>query len=268
MEDKMERELPKYYVGNSWFTVDVMKDELREVNRSDNVISFKDMAYEGKWYEFWYDAQARNIARHFPDIDDSFHRIRLPPLSVLDPEGLAQMAGVKLNELKGKTDTELLTDPLALERRRNGELPVVGLAGHDFEVDWKNRVLRDTTDNRNIINLYTVSGNAHGQQISFYLDTISARRVYLPAAPTVLPKDVVLITLPNEIQLDPLGVARGLGLDDFYFMRKYPLRMRHVPVVTQLKDTLLPEMVRRNQIEKEMGLQRDRPKKDRSNRLR
>ncbi len=250
----MKRGLPKYYLENCWFTVDVMKDELRQVDRPDNTISFKDMTYEGKWYQFWYDQQTHNIARHFPGIDDLFALVRLPPLTVLDPEGMAKLSGLNEAEIRGRTDTELLTDPGMLERRRNGELPVIHVGGHDFEIDWNERVLRHVHDSRKIINLRSVPSSSEGKEIDFYFHTGSGERIYLPAAPTRLPENVVLVTLPNEIHLDPLGVARSLGLDDLYFMRKYPLQMRHVARVTQLKDTALPEIVRRNQIEKEIAI--------------
>jgi len=263
----MTRELPKYYIENSWFTVDVMKDEIRQVNNPNNTISFKDMTYEGKWYEFWYDRQTDNIAKHFPGVDDLFTLVRLPPLTVLDPERMAQLVGMTPGELKGKTDTELLTDPGMLKRRRNGELPVIHIAGHDFEIDWNERVIRHVHDNQNIINLRSVPGDAARKEINFYLHTENSHRVYLPATPTTLPENLVLITLPNEIQLDPLGVARGLGMDDLYFMRKYPLQMRHIAQVTQLKDTALPEIVRRNQIEKEIGAKEQKPIKRKGQRL-
>jgi hypothetical protein len=51
---------------------------------------------------------------------------------VLDPVGMAAKYNLPLDSLDRKTDYDIIVDNELVQKRLNGFLPVIDIAGHDF----------------------------------------------------------------------------------------------------------------------------------------
>lgn len=88
----MKRQLPIVDIAGTPFYVDVLQDELRQQDDSDNRIPFHvfDQIEEG--YTFLYDKERKNVPegrKRLTRMEPHFIWITLPALMELDPEGIA-----------------------------------------------------------------------------------------------------------------------------------------------------------------------------------
>jgi hypothetical protein len=141
----------------------------------------------------------------------------------------------------GSTKEELLS------KRLEGTMPVVDLAGDDFTVAWKDKELMLEHGSGSKINLADLPLDADAQNyLCFYhLPTKSA--VVIPEDITKIPDDIVLLKIPHEFFLDPVGAARQYGLEDTFLLKQYPLREKIKAEVIAVEASGLPELVKSNQ---------------------
>jgi hypothetical protein len=88
----MARKLPEYTIGGTLFTVDARIYEFRETAAPWNKISMDDF-WEKAATHILFDTQAKNIytgATHVSDRPEHVKIIIVPPLTELDPIGLAR----------------------------------------------------------------------------------------------------------------------------------------------------------------------------------
>jgi hypothetical protein len=108
------RELPTIKFGNNDFTVDVQLEEFRETKAPWNRISMDDLYDDGSSYKFLYDQNTNNTYTEQADINslpDHVKLITVPPLTELDPVGMARVMGLDDNAfLKKPEDEKAYTD--------------------------------------------------------------------------------------------------------------------------------------------------------------
>lgn len=61
-----------------------------------------------------------------------------------------------------------------------------------------------------------------------------------------LPKNVVVVEIPVEAKLDPVGAAHVLGADIKEFVKENPIQIELTAVVKPLSQSMLTELVRQN----------------------
>lgn len=134
-----------------------------------------------------------------------------------------------------------------LARRLAGELPQIDIAGTAFVVDWQQKELRAADDASKKISLeYMPMDEDRKHYICFYhLPSMSV--VIIDDTITSLPEDTVMLQIPNQLALDPVGVAREYGLKDTAVLQTYPLQASLKATVVPLAETGLPDFIRRNQ---------------------
>jgi len=63
---------------------------------------------------------------------------------------------------------------------------------------------------------------------------------------TSLPQNVIMIQIPAEIRLDPVGIARLHGLNEKAILSKHPYHSQQHATVIFLANTNLPEIIEQN----------------------
>jgi len=98
----MERQLPRVDIKGTAFYLDVVREELRQMDKVENAIPFNVFELNGNGYTFLYDTllkcavEDKNI---FMENDGRYEWISLPALMELDPIGIAVKYGIPLQDL-------------------------------------------------------------------------------------------------------------------------------------------------------------------------
>lgn len=231
------------------FLADVSKNELRQLDDPDNRISIFEMHDIGTGYAFEYDARSKNIADAFSE-STSHTEIVLPQLVNLDPEGIAEKYGYHPEEIKGKTDFEVMVNQAALEQRLNGRLITIDIDGHVFYVDIRMGMLRPKDD-------FSAKGIIF-DEVSHYLDN-EGTAYQIPyntqrhsfqeidyEKVTEIPKDLLAIEFPHQRFLDPVGYNRKHGWELKACLKETGIHSHFTAKTLDWKDTRIHEVIADN----------------------
>ena len=98
----MTTTLPVVDIKGTSFYVDVLHEELRQKDNSQNRISFNAFEQEGDGYTFLYDTVSKNVSPQTisdTETESRFCWVTLPALMELDPEGIALKYDIPLEVL-------------------------------------------------------------------------------------------------------------------------------------------------------------------------
>ncbi len=243
-----KRELPIQNIAGTDFVVDIMKFELREKGNEQNVISFKDMTDLGQGYLFEYNWKTKNI----PRINEHFDLlVEIPEFVRLDPEGVAQKYGLTVEEVKTKTDFDLMVDQHAFDMRLNGgRLPTIDIAGHLFYVDIRMDKLRPKDD-------FLSNGIVFADIDSYFSEEKNAYIIpYNPKTHefqppdyenlTAFPKDLIAVQFSSQRDLDPIGWNRQGGWNIKDELKTIGVRGHFTATTIPWKETFLREIIKEN----------------------
>jgi len=242
----MLRVLPLIDIHGKQFIVDVAKTEIRQLGEPQNTISFNDMIDCGNQYTFLYDTRLQGTPRADSQDPSSFVQINIPSMVQLDPVGMAEKYGKTVEEIKGKTDFEVMVDPKLLEKRLGGKLPLIDIAGNTYIIDLRLKELRLESDPFNRINLRNLEFSSDGEHYQFYYNSSSKQA--LTTSPSLSPYQdgISFIEIPNDLGLDPVQVAREYKIDTNDLLRRYPiqkdLKAKVTPLTKELYKTLLSRL--------------------------
>ncbi|AIM38393.1 hypothetical protein KO02_18130 [Sphingobacterium sp. ML3W] len=245
----MERELPSINIEGTDFLVDINKVELREKDNPVNTISIYEMRDVEDGYAFDYSLQDKNI----PSLISNGREIlvKIPELVVLDPAGMAEKYKLSLEELKNKTDFDLMVDQTAFDDRiQKGMLPTIEIQGHIFYVDIRMDMLRPKDDfmSRGIVfdeidhyfseeaNAYIIPYNPKTREFQ-ELDYDSILE---------FPKDLIAVQFPFQRELDPIGWNRNGGWNIKEDLKRIGLKSHFEAKTIPWKETYLPQMITEN----------------------
>ncbi|MFC4872129.1 hypothetical protein [Negadavirga shengliensis] len=249
-QNNKERKLPTTKIDGTAFLVDVEKNELREKANPENVISIFDLHDGANEYAFEFDRNTRNLAMSWTPEKDTLD-ITIPPLTKLDPEGMAQKYGYRVQDIKDKSDYEVMVNQKVLAERLSGRLNTVDIMGHTFYVDIPMDCLRPKDDFSTLgINFseieHHLSDDGKTYQIPYNPQTHEFHELDFGNI-TSIPKGVYLIEFPCAQQLDPVGYARQHGLEMQMCLKETPIRGHFAARVIDWQDTLVPKLIRENQ---------------------
>lgn len=259
----MERELPIINIKGTDFIVDVDRFELREKGNPFNKINIFNLKDERDAYILEYCTQLKNI--YIPFVNDKPIVIKIPPVSKLDPIGMAKKYKQTLESIQGKTDFEIMVNQKDFDLRVNkGRLPTIEIAGHTFYVDLQMDKLRPKDD--------FLSNGIVFSDIEKYYD-LENRTYTIPYNPKThefqepdylnikeLPKDLIAVQFPSERLLDRIGWSKKYGLEITHGLTKNGLKLqftaRNIPwketfLVGLIESNLKAEKKQKNAIEKE-----------------
>jgi hypothetical protein len=249
MENNKERELPLIELEGVEFIVDIENRCLVVESNGVTKIAFSDMDYNGDHYEFKYDPTFKDL--YFPfDESCTCITIQVPQRVVLDPEGMAKMYGKALDEIKGKTDFEVIVDQGLFAKRMSGQLPVIEILGHPFYVDLSIGSLRPKDDFSTEGIRFSDVSNDRSKDGRYY------RLAYDPAAHqtavldietiTALPKGIVVIDIPTEVNLDPVSYALIHGWDMKQVLMVHPIKANITAKVVPWEETGMLTIIKEN----------------------
>ncbi|WP_410220786.1 hypothetical protein [Pedobacter sp.] len=209
------RELPIFNIQGTAFLVDVAKCELREKGNEVNVISFfyMDEMTNTRGYKFVYDKTNRSISQ-VRVMKDGDVIVRVPEMVDLDPVGMAKKYGMKLSEIKKKTDFEVMVDQKAYQKRLSGELPVVDIKGYTYYVDIERDCLVPKDDDIrpeisfDDLDIVNVKGYAETMYMIGYntaKEEIEPVNMFEIQETNAIPKDTIALIIPFYHRLDPIG---------------------------------------------------------------
>lgn len=261
----MERELPIVNIEGTEFIVDVMAEELREKSNPQNIMNIQEMDYVGDGYSFRYDPGVKNLPDEVPiellDEDRELMKVKLPELIALDPVGMAEKYNLTIEEIKGKTDFDLMVTEGNLHLRWNkGILPTLEIAGDVFCVDLAEGklLLKDGSASQYIpfAKLWEYfDQHAHSYIIPYNPITHQMQEVNHQTI-TELPKEIVIVQFPHEYELDRVGWNKKHGFDLSrgleYLEPKLNIKARTLP----WHQTNIPERIKLN-LEKKMAAQKE-----------
>jgi hypothetical protein len=133
-----------------------------------------------------------------------------------------------------------------LTKRLKGALPHIDFAGTDFTVDWRLKELRETEEPWKCISFNDDLWESEtGEYLCFY--NLVTHNIYMPPEDLVeIPQNIVVLEIPNELDLDPVAVARGYGLAETTFLNDHPIRASLAAKVKPLAGSGLPEFIEAN----------------------
>lgn len=155
----------------------------------------------------------------------------------------------------------ILTAEQQLQLRESGRQPIIEIEGHPFFVDIHWGFLRPKDDfSTQGINLSAIDHFMLPDERSYWIPyepkTHSLKELDLENI-TSIPKDIVVVEIPCQQRLDPVGFARKYGIDRDKFLKRYPLKMemkaRSVPwgktninrvILSNLKKDLKAEILK------------------------
>lgn len=237
--------MPKEWVSMEFddgaiFFLDYLQRQLRELGNPTNVIRLADMLDKGTHYEFLYDPATTNIAREGMEAGQNEtdpYRVKIMPMSQWNIGATAHIFRMEEQAFKGLTDQEFfklpyvaalkeVTDKMPveqvslLEERLKGVLPQLTIGHEQYEVDWERKCLHGVDGKR--INLNAMDMNVEGTEYVCLYN----QRLGIVADPKFQQQhypDLVKLSIPYELKLDPVGVARQYGMKDYELLGKYPL---------------------------------------------
>lgn len=251
----MERELPTINIEGTDFVVDVSKLELREEACQINTIQFEEMHNVGDGYTFEYNLKDKNLPSMFGNESIT---VKISEFVILDPIGMANKYNHSVDEIKGKSDLELMVDQQVYDMRANkGILPSIVIAGHTFYVDIRMDKLRPKDD-------FLSNGIVFSDIEKYYDD---GKRTYtIPYNPKThefqepdylnlkeLPKDLIAVEFPSERLLDRIGWNRKYGLEITNGVVRYGLKLQFKAKNIPWKETFIVDLIKSNLRSKKMS---------------
>jgi hypothetical protein len=244
----MERKLPEISLDGTIFFYDVSFAELRQKDEPLNTISVYDLTNMGTHYE----GKFNPVHKCLSEYGENTILIKVPQMVEADAEGIAIKYNLEIKEVP-KLDRDLRCPEILYQDRIKGILPHVTIGEDDYTVDWRLKEIRLTNEPWRSISLRDLDMDRTGHKYLFFYHLPSKTKIELPETITELPSDVVLVTLPFELHIDPVAVARENGLDERTFINFYPLQ-KQVDVPTYpLSVTGIPKLIEENKMQQKQS---------------
>lgn len=226
----MEANLPEIELCGTKFQFDIDRLVLIEKNDPNNLLFFNEMLDHLTHYEFFYSKINKNTPteRSFVPTDDIFHesekskeefaqstvKVSVPRIAEIDPEGMMRKYRCSVDDIKNKTDFDIIVDQEVLRRRVSGERVKIDIAGIVYEIDAIANSLRPLNGDLDSIKLT-------GYRYDYFIDDESCYYLYcnmndgrivdLLRDQTV--ENLIAFKVPDLTNLDPIAV-----INNFHFL--------------------------------------------------
>lgn len=246
----MEKILPTVVLHDDKFYLDVKYERLIDSLNPDNIIPLRDTCFTDRdrgIYEFSYDPVTRNI----PDFDYTHSKYtEVGALVKIDPEGMAEKFGKSISEINNLSDLQLNVDQSALTERLGGLLPTIKILGEIFYVDLRMGCLRaDYTHPERQMYFNDIDHFYDEQSNTYALHMDSKKKIPVDvdwSTATKIPPGLVVVRIPPEENLDPVGYARLHGLDMEAHLRFHKIDMRMESKIIPWNQTPAIDLTRQN----------------------
>ncbi|WP_316834985.1 hypothetical protein [Pedobacter nutrimenti] len=226
----MRGEEPMIDILGTKFVVDVMRMLLYQQRSPLNVIYFSNMENMGTHYRFEYDTDRKAMPLELQQDRENVKVVKIPPLNVLDPEGMSLKYGVPLNEVMQRDDLSFLIgaeDYIWLRQLLGGTLPTIDLAGDRFEIDLEGNRLLVAETRAGSTSLNLLERDVTGFYLLGYYHKTGKQLVKIPEDCSLLPVEVLPIKIPYAMNLDSVGASRKEYKTDLGFLKYYSISPKH-----------------------------------------
>ncbi|WP_367331105.1 hypothetical protein [Sphingobacterium multivorum] len=226
----MEVNLPEIEICDTIFQFDIDNLVLIEKNDPNNLLFFNEMLDHLTHYEFYYSKINKNTPteRRLGPADDIFNeserskeefaqstvKVSVPRIAEIDPEGMMRKYSCSVEDIKNKTDFDIIVDQDVLRRRISGERVKIDIAGIVYEIDAIANSLRPVNGAIDRINLAEYRYDYFiDDESCYYLDCNmnDGRIVDLLRDQTV--ENLIEYKIPDLTNLDPIAV-----INNFHFL--------------------------------------------------
>jgi hypothetical protein len=257
----MEKALDIIAFGSHPFLIDRNQRLFQQFNKLDNVIHFDELKKMDGYYTSKFDNNKRILAidslmRSF--VQDHIIDLIIPEPVLNSTENLSAEFKDSLNQSSHKKSWGIHLIDRDIAMRLSGKLPHINLAGTDFTVDWRLRQMRETELPWKNISFEYMETSEDGEELLCFYDTETHELFEPDRSLLEMPKNVVILQIPNEAKLDPVAVARELGIGLTDLLTEHPLKMELSAKVTPLSDSGLQQFIEQNRANLESQKQQEK----------
>lgn len=244
-----KRTLPEIDILGTIFQFDIDRIALIEKGDPANFIYFDSMDDYGTHYEFLYNNRHKNYS-HIGniEIDDPFDghltireennetvfQVSIPRISELDPEGMMRKYGCSSDDLKNRTDFEIIVDQDVYRRRMAGEVVTINIGSQIFEVDVFKNSLHSLDNPENDIHLaYYYYDYFIDDDDSYYLYFNMENNQIVDVLYDQTVKNFIVYKIPMISNLDPLAIINGCESNGKLQLFYHDLKMEHTAEATE-----------------------------------
>lgn len=230
----VQRKLPEIMLLDQWFEVDVDFGVLRNKDNIAACIPFDRMQIEDGMYTFYFDFGLGKT------------QVFVPQMVNLDPEGVAKKYGMSVTDLP-KNDADLQSNSEWIDSRiRYGRLPIMKIVDQEYYVDIRLGELRKTDNWSGTIKLFDC--DRLDDKFYFFYDFKKHEVAHIPDHISEMPRNVVLVELPDVIRMDPVAVGTIVLEDEKHFLEKHAVAMRprQEARIHPLEKTAIPDRIKAN----------------------
>lgn len=252
---RRNRELPEIQINGRLWLVDVDGYQIVDKENPENRISALQMQYSDEGYWFAYSKKKQSLVKPFnPEPGDVVY-VNLFHFTDMDPEGVAKKYGLRVAEVEGKTDYEIMTDKQVLISRLQGKLTTVDIYGDIYYVDPimealcpKDHFLHNEIEFADLIEFY----NKETGQCEIPYDYRKQQVADIDRNTIVEhPPCVVIVSLPEPTVMDPMGYAEAYDFNPVEILEKIPQKTHFKGEILQGKDSWLSKLIEENR--KQLG---------------
>lgn len=241
----MEVSLPEIEIYDTIFQFDIDNLVFIEKDNSNNLFFFNEMQDHLTHYEFYYSTATKNSPRERPlgPEDDIFNesekskeefanslvKVKIPRIGELDPVGMMRKYGCTLDDIKNKTDFEIIVDQEVLGRRVGGERVKIDIAGIVYEVDALEHTLKSLNGSGDIIKLLAYRYDYFIEDEScYYLYCNMESGGIVDMLEDQTGKNLIEYKVPDLTDLDPFAVINNLHFLTDLELYYQDLKMFHI----------------------------------------
>ncbi|GGE19441.1 hypothetical protein [Sphingobacterium faecium] len=269
--DWLERK-PEIEIDGTKYLFDINQLALVEKDRpEERKLFFDEMKDYGTHYEFVYNRNSKllDAERTENGIDayitgkHSFAIITVPRMGDIDPTGMSSKYNCSLDYIRQNSDLDIMIKEAYDMRVNKGMLPTIEIEEHTFYVDLRMDKLRPKDD-------FLSNGIGFSQIEDYFNDT--TEKYVIPYNPqkkelgeidyetiTKIPKDLVVVEIPSEIKMDPIGWNRLHGFDLKDGLRETGLQMNFTAKQAKWEDIYVPQKIKENLAQLKREKQQNKP---------
>jgi hypothetical protein len=241
--------LPILVIREVPFIIDPYKRQLIRFNDPEKIISLDELKFNNGFYFFDFDTITFKPAidlRGPEAMADRFTSVTIPATIIDAPAKLLKDIQDDMNRRSQALSWGFHLGDKNVALRLSGVLPHIDLAGTDFTVDWRLRQMRKTELPWKNISFDDFEMDDCGDKYLCFFNT-QTHELYMPPEDLMeLPEHIVVLEIPNELDLDPIAVAREYGSDLYELLIEHPIAENLTAKVSPLSETGLPAMIENN----------------------
>jgi len=247
-------------LDGSLFYVDSEKQQFVQAAYPENKIPFSQLKEEGGFYSMIYaivEKVAKSHLQLMRELGPQLRRIIIPKEVLQKEFGKDSSLPTLFNQTSYRHNWGILMIDEAIDRRLKGELPTITLMEKPYIIDVRMRELRPVAQPAARIGINELELSADGEKLRLFFDTKQGQQISKESVLTPFWEGIVLLEMPNEILLDPVGAARLYKLEDTEFLSRFPMKMSHQALATPLTKFAHQQMV---DLQKKKNLSPQAPK--------